>query len=506
MSNRWAVAAGDELTADAAAEVLRAGGNAVDAVIAGALASMVAEPVLSSLLGGGFLTVRLPSGEARVLDFFVQTPRRKRSESELDFREILADFGETTQAFHIGAGSIATPGVGVGLFAAHDALGRTPMPDLARFAVKAANEGYPLTGFQTGVLAIVRPIYEATEATRGVYCPSGKLLEADELYRNEALADALDTYAREGARFATEGEIGQAVLEVCREGGHLTADDLKLYQPVWRKPRRVARGKATILLNPPPSLGGTLIAFALEMLAKGAGADVVAEALHATSRARLESGLNLDPAGGAAKLSDPGMVARYKAELAGRPAAVQGTTHISVVDQAGMAAGLTLSNGSGCSLIAPGIGMMPNNMLGEEDLSPQGFQQWPENTRVSSMMAPSVVEWPDGAVAVLGSGGSNRIRSALAQTIRRFLDDGDSLEEAVEAPRVHVEGARQPEVDFEDRFPEGEREALLAAFPEARPWGRVSMFYGGVHAVARDAKGGVQAAGDHRRSGAVRMG
>ena len=245
MSNRWAVAAGDELTADAAAEVLRAGGNAVDAVIAGALASMVAEPVLSSLLGGGFLTVRLPSGEARVLDFFVQTPRRKRSESELDFREILADFGETTQAFHIGAGSIATPGVGVGLFAAHDALGRTPMPDLASFAVKAANEGYPLTGFQTGVLAIVRPIYEATEATRGVYCPSGKLLEADELYRNEALADALDTYAREGARFATEGEVGQAVLEVCREGGHLTAGRLEalsagLAQTAagWRAARR----------------------------------------------------------------------------------------------------------------------------------------------------------------------------------------------------------------------------------------------------------------------------
>ncbi len=506
MSNRWAVAAGDKRTAEAAAEVLRAGGNAVDAVIAAALTSTVTEPVLSSLLGGGFLTVRTSSGETRVLDFFVQTPRRKRPVGELDFREIHADFGETTQAFHVGAGAIATPGVGPGLFTAHAALGQTPMPDLASFAVKAASEGVALTGFQTGVLEIVSPIYTGKPEARDLFAPDGRLLGAGETYRNPALADTLDTYAREGARFVTEGEAAQAVLAVAAEGGHLTADDLKLYQPVWRQPIRTQRGGVDILLNPPPNIGGSLIAFSLEMMENGAGAADIARAFHATSRARLESGLDDDPAAGSARLASLSIQERYRAKLAGRPAAVRGTTHISVVDAAGLAAGLTLSNGEGTGLIAPGIGMMPNNMLGEEDLSPHGFHLWPEDVRLSSMMAPTVVEWPNGRVAMLGSGGSNRIRTALAQTIRRILDDGASLEEAVEAPRVHVEGAKSPEADFEDRFPEGEREALLKAFPKARPWSRVSMFYGGVHAVSRDAKGGVQAAGDHRRSGAVRMG
>ncbi len=501
MPGGYAVAAGHRLTAEAAAETLRAGGTAVDACIAGALAANAAEPVLASILGGGFLMVREASGKTRLLDFFVQTPRRKRPEAELDFREIHADFGETRQAFHIGVGAMATPGVAAGLAVAHERWGRTPMTELAAPAVAAA-KGVEVTAFQADLLRIVTPIYAASPAARAIYCDAeGAMLGAGATLRNPDLADVLETYAREGARFVYEGEVAAALLALAEEGGHLTRDDLRAYRPIARTPVIHRRGGAEIALNPAPSLGGSLIAFALSLIPAGATPLDYARAFAATTRARLEAAVDEDPEN-ADRLLSPEMIADYRRNLAGRPAATRGTTHISAVDRTGASAALTLSNGEGCGLIAPGTGLMPNNMLGEEDLCPRGFNFWPEDARLSSMMAPTAVTWPDGSAAMLGSGGSNRIRSALAQVLARLIDGGLRLEDAIEAPRLHSEGD-PPRIDFEDRIAEGDRAALLAAFPEARGWPADSMFYGGVHAVRRAAGGSVEAAGDPRRAGSA---
>jgi gamma-glutamyltranspeptidase/glutathione hydrolase len=502
-SPKFAVAAGDPLTANAAAEVLRAGGSAVDAVIAGALVACVAEPVLAGLLGGGFLMVREADGRAKLLDFFVHTPRRKLPLGEIDFRAVDADFGEATQTFHIGAGSIAVPGLAAGLAEAHERAGRMPFAELAATAIGHAGAGVALTPFQASVLEIVDPIYRATPEALTVFGDGEAPLKAGATYRNEALADVLETYAREGARFVQEGEVAQALLRL--DGTHLTALDMKRYQPRWRTPLVAERGDARLILNPPPALGGTLIAFALEMTEHGAGPLDVALALAATSRARLESGLNADPAEGAVKLADADMIARYRHSVAGRKAAVRGTTHISVIDQRGMGAALTITNGEGCGLIAPGTGIMPNNMLGEEDLMPGDMHDWTPDMRLASMMAPMAVEWrrgpQRGAAMMLGTGGANRIRSALPQVAAHIIDGGMRLEDAIVAPRIHVEGVENPKVDFEDRFRGDHRKTLLSAFPEATPWQAESMFFGGVHAVRRDARGSVEAAGDPRRAG-----
>jgi gamma-glutamyltranspeptidase/glutathione hydrolase len=149
---------------------------------------------------------------------------------------------------------------------------------------------------------------------------------------------------------------------------------------------------------------------------------------------------------------------------------------------------------------------MANNMLGEEDLMPGGLHSWMPDTRLASMMTPMAVSWPDGGLAMLGSGGSNRIRTALAQVLVNLLDRDKPLGDAVEAPRLHVEaGASRVEpaaVDFElPGLAEEDRVAILASFPEARGWAEHSMFYGGVHAAMRDGKGNVRAAGDPRRAG-----
>ena len=500
---RYAIAAGDQITADAAAHALDAGGGAVDAAIAGALAACVAEPVLASLLGGGFLMIRDADGKAHLLDFFVQTPKRKISENEMDFRGVMADFGEATQEFHIGAASIAAPGVAAGLAEAHGRFGRIPFPELAAPAVRAAKDGTRLSAYQASVLDIVRPIFSATPEALATFGDGEKLLSAGDLYRNEALADVIETYAHEGPRFCQEGEVAAALLSL--DGGCLTAADLKGFTAKWRAPLVEKRGAARLHLNPAPGLGGTLIAFALRLIDQGASPADIARAFATTSRARLAVDLNRQPEAGSARLLAPDLAEIYRKEIAGQKAATEGTTHISVIDGQGCGAAITLSNGAGSGLIAPGTGLMPNNMLGEEDLNPGDWHEWAPDTRLSSMMAPTAIEWADGGLAMLGSGGSNRIRTALTQVAARVIDDAERLDDAVAAPRVHVEGT-DPKVDFEDRLPEGDRVAMLAAYPEAQAWATDSMFFGGVHAVKSDVKGGFEAAGDARRSGVTLLG
>ena len=508
----YAIACGHAVTANAAEEILRAGGTAVDAAIAAALTAMAAEPVLAGLLGGGFLLVREPGGTSHALDAFVQTPSRKLPNGDIALDVVTADFGNTTQDFHIGPGSIAVPGLARGLTEAHARFGRIPFPDLAAPAIKAAREGVELTAYQTRLAEIVKPILTATPDAQILYCDGDNLKPEGQELRNPEFADVLEVFAHEGHRFVTEGEIAQLLLGLCDQGGQITRDDLKRYEPFWRKPLVHQRGSARISMNPPPALGGALIAFTLQML--GAKPDIVsiAQALEATGKARLESDLLRDPLGGVSRLLDSELVERYRTEILKRRAATRGTTHISVIDKNGIGAALTLSNGEGCGHILPGTGIMPNNMLGEDDLLPDGMQSWMPDQRLSSMMTPMVVEWPDGRFAMLGSGGSNRIRSSLAQVLVGLIDHDGHLTDAINAPRLHVEQGTDPEgqtiqiVDSEEPEREQDRAALLETYPDARIWDEPSMFFGGVHAVRGSVNGSRDAAGDARRSGVARTG
>ena len=497
----FAVAAGHSVTVEAAAAVLREGGSAVDAAIAAAFAAMVAEPVLAGFYGGGFLMVREAEGQARLLDFFVQTPKRAVSESERDFRAIQAEFGTTTQEFHIGAAAIATPGVPTGLAEAHALFGRVPMRELAQPALAAARQGVTVTAYQAQLGRIVAAILEASPEASTLFCHEGVPHSEGATARNPDLADVLETYAIEGHRFAMEGEAAQSLLLLTCEGGHLRSADLRDYRPEWRTPLSVSRGEARVSINPPPSLGGALIAFGLALSERDPDPAALARCFEATSRARIEAALDADPAIGASRLLSPDLISRYRRDILGRAAATRGTTHISVIDRDGMGAALTLSNGEGCGLIADGTGIMPNNMLGEEDLLPDGFESWLPDQRLCSMMAPLVVDWPDGRFAMLGSGGSNRIRTALVQVLLGMVDRSASLSDAIEAPRLHVEGAEPAMVDFEDVGGDMMRELLKAAYPEARPWSDRSMFFGGVHGAMSCSRNGLSAAGDPRRAG-----
>ncbi|MEM7236634.1 MAG: gamma-glutamyltransferase, partial [Pseudomonadota bacterium] len=360
-----AIACGHSQTAAAAESILIEGGTAADAAIAAALAAAVAEPVLAGLLGGGFAVVA-GQGRPQILDFFVQTPRQRSA--DIDFRSVFADFGTTTQEFHIGAGAIAAPGVASGLMELHRRAARMPFTALTEPAIRLAKEGVRITGYQAQLGRIVQPILMASPESRALSCDASGPLPEGAVYYNPDFADVLETYGREGPRFVMEGEVGAALIDIAREGGHLSSEDLSAYEPVWRSLLTIHRGPFEIALNPAPSLGGTLIALSLELTGTASGPVDLARVFQAVSACRAEAAD--DPV----RLSAPDLVDHYRATLSRHAVSTRGTTQISVVDGNGNAVSLTLSNGEGCGLIVPGTGIMPNNMLGEEDLVPGGWQ------------------------------------------------------------------------------------------------------------------------------------
>ncbi len=486
--------------------------------MAAAFAATQAEPVLASLGGGGFMLARPEHGAPTLFDFFVHTPKRKQDEASL--YPIMADFGTVQQEFHIGQGSIATPGMVKGLLEAHSALGRMPIEELVDPACRLAREGIKLSPLQGYIFEVVGPIFRATETCHQLFeSPdgSGHLIREGELLKNPALADFLEALAREGDDLFYRGEIAETVARDCaQQGGHLSRDDFEAYKVHRRDPLMVEYRGAKVLTNPPPSTGGLLIAFALGLLedadlssagfGSSAHLEQLVEAMGLTNQARIESGLGLND-DASEKLLNPAFLEAYRQQVQGAPRAHRGTTHISVVDTEGNAAAMTLSNGEGSAYVAPGTGMVLNNMLGEEDINPLGLGGWPPDTRMSSMMAPSIVLKRDGSEVALGSGGSNRIRTAILQVVMALVDFGFSVEEAVSLPRVHFEGGL---LNIEPGFQSDAVVGLQGVYENNRLWDQLNLFFGGVHAVSFDRGRGVRGAalsggGDPRRGGTVRL-
>jgi len=513
-----AVAAGDRHTAEAAAAALADGGNAFDAVLAGLFAACIAEPVLCSLGGGGFLLAQPAGGDAVLHDFFCQTPGRCLPVDELEFLPIHADFGTARQEFHIGMGAVAVPGLVAGAFAIHEELCRLPMARLMAPAIALARRGVAMAPLQSFILDAVAPIFQWSAESRAIFNSRHepeKTLRPGEVLALPALAELFDALAREGAGLFYRGEVAQAIARANREGGGAVGlDDLAGYQVLRRAPLRRRFGDVEILGNPPPSSGGPLLAFSLGLLQDQSihpGTEhlaqlvQLAQAMALTDQARQASGLNQgsDGARVEALLSEPFM-AEYRAQIhgkLGRASKIGGTTHISVVDRMGNAAAMSVSNGEGSGHILPHTGLMLNNMLGEEDLNPSGFFQWRPNSRITSMMSPTLVRWDNGAVLALGSGGSNRIRSAILQVLVNHLCLGLSLQEAIDAPRIHLQ---QDLLQIEHGHGDATERHLAAAFAAHQIWPDRNFFFGGVHGAAFDPNASTfTAAGDPRRGGSV---
>lgn len=512
-THKGIIAAGHPETARAGAEILKAGGNAFDAAIAAMLCAFVCESATITAGGGGFMLAHeADKGDNTLFDFFVQTPRYKRPENKLDFYPVTANFGDNTQEFHIGLAAVGTPGNIAGAFHIHQKLGRMPFATLAEPAIALAKTGTALNDFQCVLTKLLAPIILASDEGKQTFAHlDGSLKQVGEQAYINHLADTIEHIAREGKRAFYEGEIGQRLVKDCVEkGGYITQEDLSQYQVIERHPLQTTYRKHTILTNPLPSSGGTLVAFCLQLLSEIDLSGVMfgstqhlkylSQAMYLTNVARRDY---FD-----ANKYNPGMVARFLSAgymqrfIENLKRSVGSTTHISVADRWGNAAALTTSSGEGNAYYIPQTGIMCNNMLGEEDLNPNGFHRWPINTRLSSMMSPTMLFNPQNQLAaVLGSSGANRIRSAVLQTIVNLVDFGLPIQEAVNNPRIHVEGQQlNIEYGFEDEV------AQKLSLPDKWSkviWKQRSMYFGGVNAVACHPTGEYAASADNRRSEAV---
>ncbi|MFK7907719.1 MAG: gamma-glutamyltransferase, partial [Chitinophagales bacterium] len=231
------VAAGHQETANAAWAILQEGGNAFDAAIAGVLAACVAESASISIGGGGFLLAHHSNGKHRLYDFFTQTPKQKRKHRSLDFFPVHLDFKDTTQTFHIGLASAATPGIIAGLYDVHAELGSIPFKVIAEPAILLAKNGIEVDDFQETLLKVLEPIVLESEAGKKVFLKEEETLKqkGDKLLI-EGLADTLYVLANEGKREFYEGEIAARICRDSQElGGHLRREDFEDYKVIHRK-------------------------------------------------------------------------------------------------------------------------------------------------------------------------------------------------------------------------------------------------------------------------------
>ncbi|HFC76807.1 MAG TPA: gamma-glutamyltransferase [Candidatus Moranbacteria bacterium] len=507
------IAAGHPITAKAGKIILEAGGNAYDAVAGAFFAACLAEPSLASLGGGSYLMARNKDGESFLYDFFVQTPKRKKKSSEMDFYPVEVDFGGATQVFHIGMASSAVPGSAKGIFEIQKELGIMPIKKVIEPAVKFAREGIVMNWFSGFAFEILSEIYKSQPETLKIFeshQKEGELLLEGEILKNEELANVLEFLAKKGVDEFYQGEIAiKMTQDMKNKGGLITLDDLKNYQIKKRKPLIIDYRDAEFITNPPPSAGGILISVALKLLEKidlknikyGSEKHLLALIL-----AMKETGIirknkiddNIREKDVIKKVLNDHFLDKSFENISRRVNKWGSTTQISVIDKDGNIASMTTTNGEGSGYLIPGTGSVLNNMLGEEDLNPKGFFEWQENERVSSMMAPSIVVDDKLKIAV-GSAGSNRLRSAILQTIISILDFNKDIEKAVNNPRLHFENEK---LDIEAGFSNEVVKKIKREFPKANIWKDKNLFFGGANCVMFDEKKReFSGAGDIRRQG-----
>ena len=500
-----AIAATGPVAVDAALGAVRAGGNAVDAALAAIMVAMTTEPGIVSPMGGAYITIWPVDGEPEVIDGNVEMPGRGLPEER--FGGGLLEFSLTYGGgitVYAGPGSVAIPGAFAAMGVAHERHGAGEWARVMHDSVKAARNGYHLGSAAAHYLALATDsIFGWDEQTRATLTNEngGPLASGDRLTSPD-LADSLSLIGERGWREAYTGEIGRALAADSRErGGLITEDDLASYAAVVRTPLRMPVGEWDLATNPPPSIGGPMLAVMLGELALRGGTDwrdvIEVQKQVLTYRTDVHDfSTNLEEDGYQ-------LLEEVKAKgLAGLTTS-SSTVHVSAVDSDGMGCAITASSGYGSGATVPGTGLLLNNCLGEPELNRLGLHALAPGTRLASNMAPTVARAPDGRVLAIGSPGADRITTALMQVLARHLLLGIDVGEAIGRPRAHVRVIRgeATRVDYE-------RDDSIAAAVQALGMPGLeheqhSMYFGGVGAASLSASGVLSAAGDPRREAAT---
>ncbi len=490
------VATGHPVVTQAAIDILNLGGNAYDAVIAAGFTSAVAEPALTSLGGGGFLLARTVHQEQILFDFFTNTPGIGLTESDLEphFFPITVEFPSCNQDFNIGLGSVAVPGNLKGYIHVHNKLGKLPLKTILKPAIHYAQKGIRLNSHQAYFLKLLEPIMLHSPIGQTQFSKNGNILQKGDKIFNLPLAEYLKILPKSQGDDFYSGSIAKQISHEMEKGqGLLTYQDLSEYKVLERPPLSTSFQGRTLLTNPFPSMGGSMIAATLQLIDR-----VYSETIKWGSKEHLCSLANI-----LQQIENHRDQLNINSEFTqcdwfqNSSNAVRsfcrGTTHISIIDLEGNAASMTTSNGEGSGYYAPGTGILLNNMMGEDDLHPNGFHSSPPGEKISSMMSPSIITKDNLVEMVIGSGGSKRIRSAIPQVISNVINFRMPMNKAVNSPRIHWDGDI---LQIEPGYPESTLTEVNKRISH-NLWNENNIYFGGVHAVSCNEGG----AGDLRRGG-----
>jgi gamma-glutamyltranspeptidase/glutathione hydrolase len=448
---------------------------------------------MSSIAGGGFIAVSDPDGNVQVFDGNSAMPNTVPMEPGQGIEMIFAPDYSDGLTTGIGPGSVAVPGILGAVYEAWRKHGSIEWEALFDDAIRVARAGiaFPRTSAYY-VTATWNEIWAGFEPARALFAPAGTLLREGDLLVQAELAETLEMVARQGADVFYSGAVAEAITDTLqKEGGFLSVADLSNYEVQVREPIVAEAFGWVVQSNPPPAVGGAVLTHILALLAETDLTDPVARLSAIVEAQRAAAGYRSE------RYVDPGDVAGALKEALDRlqRAGESGsTTHASAAGSDGYVCSLTESSGY-CSGVIVG-GVLLNNTLGEEELNPLGLHRLPPGSRCHSNMAPTIATG-DGRIVGIGSPGAGRICGAIAQTLVRLAVDGDSLAEAVAAPRAHL-----------DSRPKGERLCYEPGLPGeelgyvTRPYDGPHMFFGGVQVASVDDNGTVDAAHDPRRSGA----
>lgn len=494
------VSSGHKLVSEAAASILQQGGNAFDAIVAAGFASTVVESSLTSLGGGGFLLGHSAKHSQNLFfDFFVDTPGRGTNKKITDphFFPVKVQFLGAPQVFNVGLGSVAVPGVAKGLLHIHERLGRMNLNEVIAPAISFA-KGHQVDNTQSQFLRLLSPIMTFSATGRALFGEGDGYIREGAWLVNQDLAAFLESFADDRGQSFYSGEIARKIVrDMQDQRGLLTAKDLAEYRVIERKPLQLKYRDSDFFTSPPPSLGGSLIGLSLSLSSAEEIPDYEWGGKQHVQRtlANMQEVERLRKKGiTSPEELFPFIEGGIEESLENIRINSRGTTHISISDKEGNCASMTCSNGEGSGYYAPGTGVMLNNMMGEDDLHPQGFHASPAGQRVGSMMSPSLLIKNNRVELVIGSGGSKRIRTAIAQVLHQVVDFERPLDLAVAAPRLYWDGeCLQVEPGFAD-------DVLDSLQAEVNEWKSKDLYFGGVHAVVP----GVMGAGDPRRGGVVK--
>ncbi|MFQ5982436.1 MAG: gamma-glutamyltransferase, partial [Woeseiaceae bacterium] len=497
-----ALATTSQLAADAAAEVADAGGNAVDCAVAAAMFSINTEPGVCALAGSTYATVWPADTDPITIDGNVAVPGKGLPDDHTitGAVRISMEYGGGVDTL-VGPGSVAVPGTLAALERASKRFGRVGWHRLLEPTVRAAAAGFPLSAACHYYLQYSGDIIfgRSEDGHAALHQADGTLRDVRSNIVVPHLSDSLDAIAREGSRVFYEGEIASLIAAHVQDGGGaLTLRDLETYEPIDRPSLCTDLGDWRIATNPPPAVGGAVLAAMLLAFRDESAGRWDHESLRrlvCVQRAVLgyrKDHLDLasDVAAEVAKLLEQTM----SGQLLGRYASAS-TVHTSAVDDTGLACAITASSGYGSGEMPRGTGLWLNNCLGELELNRKGLQAGPPGRRLPSNMAPTAARTGNGVLTV-GSPGADRITTALHQVLVNFIQIGLPLKEAVAHPRAHLElgddgmnlavepGLHLPQLDI-----------------PVTPYPSIGMYFGGVSAALYDEQSGFEVAADPRREG-----